>query len=103
MAAVHDHPREDGALPCFDLFNGDADGLCALHQLRMHQPRESTLVTGVKRDIELLRRLPRGLALEVNVLDICFDRNVDQVREVVRYAGRTGTADETDTKGENPL
>ena len=74
-------------LPCYDLFNGDADGLCALHQLRMHQPRESSLVTGVKRDIELLRRLPRGLALDVTVLDVCFDRNVDEVRELLDNGG----------------
>jgi len=34
-----------------DVFNGDADGICALHQLRLAEPVESTLVTGVKRDI----------------------------------------------------
>ncbi|MEJ2533090.1 MAG: DHH family phosphoesterase, partial [Halioglobus sp.] len=40
----------------FDVFNGDADGICALLQLRKAQPLESTLVTGVKRDINLLSR-----------------------------------------------
>lgn len=93
MAASQRDGRESGALPCYDLFNGDADGLCALHQLRMHQPRESTLVTGVKRDIELLRKLPRGLALEVNVLDVCFDRNEDEVREVLDNGGRVSYFD----------
>ncbi len=29
-----------------DVFNGDADGLCALHQLRLKTPVTSTLVTG---------------------------------------------------------
>ena len=43
----------------FDVFNGDADGMCALHQLRLSYPRRAALVTGVKRDIDLLRRVPR--------------------------------------------
>ncbi len=41
----------------YDAFNGDADGICALHQLRLDSPMESTLVTGVKRDIALLERV----------------------------------------------
>jgi len=93
MAAPQPDTRDGGVLPCYDLFNGDADGLCALHQLRMHQPRESGLVTGVKRDIELLRRLPRGLALNVTVLDVCFDRNVDEVRDVLANGGRVAYFD----------
>ena len=40
-----------------DVFNGDADGVCALHQLRLHNPQESRLVTGVKRDTLLLKRI----------------------------------------------
>ena len=40
----------------FDVFNGDADGLCALHQLRLAAPLESDLVSGPKRDIGLLAR-----------------------------------------------
>ena len=35
----------------FDVFNGDADGICALIQLRLAEPRDTTLITGVKRDI----------------------------------------------------
>ncbi len=41
----------------FDVFNGDADGICALLQLRLANPLESILVTGVKRDIRLLQRV----------------------------------------------
>jgi len=40
-----------------DIFNGDADGICALIQYRLANPAESTLVTGVKRDISLLERV----------------------------------------------
>ena len=59
----------------FDVFNGDADGLCALHQLRLAQPLETILVTGVKRDIALLERVQAGLGDEVTVLDIALDKN----------------------------
>ena len=40
----------------YDIFNGDADGICALHQLRMTEPREAELVTGTKREIRLVER-----------------------------------------------
>ncbi|MCS7469705.1 acetyltransferase [Stieleria sp. ICT_E10.1] len=59
----------------FDVFNGDADGICALHQLRLARPRESTLVTGVKRDINLLQRVQARSGDSVTVLDISLDKN----------------------------
>ena len=59
----------------FDVFNGDADGLCALQQLRLAEPREATLVTGVKRDIALLQRVPAQAGDSVTVLDVSLDRN----------------------------
>lgn len=60
----------------YDVFNGDADGLCALQQLRLHQPMEgSVLVTGVKRDIALLERVNAGDGDTVTVLDISLDKN----------------------------
>jgi hypothetical protein len=37
-----------------DIFNGDADGICALTQLHNAHPREAKLVTGVKRNIQLV-------------------------------------------------
>jgi hypothetical protein len=59
----------------FDVFNGDADGICALHQLRLAAPTESTLVTGVKRDIKLLTGVKAGKGDQVNVMDISLDKN----------------------------
>jgi hypothetical protein len=59
----------------FDVFNGDADGLCALHQLRLATPLDSILVTGVKRDIALLKRVPAAAGDSVTVLDISIDVN----------------------------
>ncbi len=59
----------------FDVFNGDADGLCALHQLRLAQPREAQLVTGVKRDNALLVRVPAHDGDSVTALDIAMAGN----------------------------
>ena len=59
----------------FDVFNGDADGICSLHQLRLSDPLDSTLVTGRKRDIELLQGVPAVAGDVVTVLDISLDRN----------------------------
>ncbi len=59
----------------FDVFNGDADGICALQQLRLDQPAESKLVTGVKRDIGLLKRVAAGTGDRITVLDISLDKN----------------------------
>lgn len=58
-----------------DVFNGDADGICALTQLRNAQPVESTLVTGVKRDIELVDKVDAAPGDQLTVLDISMDKN----------------------------
>jgi hypothetical protein len=60
-----------------DVFNGDADGLCALHQLRLSHPVESELVTGPKRDISLLKRVNAGAGDRITVLDIALSKNRD--------------------------
>lgn len=60
-----------------DIFNGDADGICALHQLRLADPVESELVTGPKRDISLLKRVEAGAGDRVTVLDIALSKNRD--------------------------
>lgn len=59
----------------YDVFNGDADGICALHQLRMAHPVDSRLVTGVKRDITLLDRVMAKPGDEITVLDIALNSN----------------------------
>lgn len=59
----------------FDVFNGDADGICSLLQLRQVEPRDSHLVTGVKRDISLLSRVPATPGDRVTVLDIAVEKN----------------------------
>lgn len=59
----------------YDVFNGDADGVCALQQLRLAEPRASVLVTGVKRDISLLERVAADSGDEITVLDVSLARN----------------------------
>lgn len=59
----------------FCAFNGDADGICALQQLRLAEPGEVVLVTGVKRDIELLGRVPATEGDSCTVLDVSLDVN----------------------------
>jgi hypothetical protein len=58
-----------------DVFNGDADGICALHQLRLADPADTVLVTGPKRDIALVARVDAQPGDEVTVLDVSLDRN----------------------------
>ena len=59
----------------YDVFNGDADGICALLQLRFAEPREAQLVTGVKREIDLLNRVYPAADDRITVLDISLDKN----------------------------
>lgn len=68
----------------WDVFNGDADGICALVQLRLAQPRQSKLVTGVKRDIELLQRVNAQAGDRVTVLDISLDKNRTHLQRVLQ-------------------
>lgn len=58
-----------------DVFNGDADGICALHQLRLAKPVDSLLVTGIKRDISLLSQVSASEGDCITVLDISLDKN----------------------------
>ena len=56
-------------------FNGDADGLCAVHQLRLAGVKPARIVTGVKRDILLLERVDAMVGDHVVVADISLDAN----------------------------
>lgn len=58
-----------------DVFNGDADGICALIQLRLAEPIDAVLITGVKRDVTLLKQVKATQGDQITVLDISLDRN----------------------------
>ena len=72
----------------YDVFNGDADGICALAQWRLAHPADSHLVTGVKRDIALLAQVPDDAEHEVVALDISFDKNRDDVERLLGGGSR---------------
>jgi hypothetical protein len=67
----------------FDAFNGDADGICAMHQIRLAQPATTTLVTGVKRDIGLLKKIDAVAGDSVLALDIAVEKNAAPLAELL--------------------
>ena len=67
----------------YDVFNGDADGICALTQLRNAHPVESVLITGVKRDISLLKQVDATAGDVITVLDISLDKNREPLQQAL--------------------
>lgn len=67
----------------YDVFNGDADGIISLVQLRLSDPRDAELVTGRKRDIKLLERVPAKADDRVTVLDISMRSNLTDLQRVL--------------------
>ncbi|ORU90387.1 MAG: acetyltransferase [Cycloclasticus sp. symbiont of Poecilosclerida sp. M] len=66
-----------------DVFNGDADGICALIQLRLVKPMLAELVTGVKRDTQLLNRVTATAGDSVTVLDVSLAKNREGLEKVL--------------------
>ena len=59
----------------YDIFNGDADGICSLLQLRLAKPRNAALISGVKRDIQLLEKVAFQPGDTATVLDLSLEKN----------------------------
>jgi hypothetical protein len=72
----------------YDIFNGDADGLCALHQLRLEEPCAAELVTGVKRDTCLLDRVQAAPGDQLTVLDISMKSNASGLARALANGAR---------------
>ena len=73
----------------FDVFNGDADGIIALHQFRLQMPQPgATLVTGVKRDIKLLDKIKDVQNSTIAVFDISLDSNRDSLVRLLAHGNR---------------
>lgn len=72
----------------YDIFNGDADGVCALQQLRLEEPRLSVLVTGVKRDTALVEHVTAARGDELTVLDLSFRTNARAVLRALENGAR---------------
>ena len=80
----------------FDIFNGDADGIIALLQLRLASPRKAELVTGIKRDISLVKKLNMTQlsgASKVTILDISMEKNVEALNQVLETGAQVFYAD----------
>ncbi|MED7787540.1 DHH family phosphoesterase [Francisella sp. 19X1-34] len=76
-----------------DIFNGDADGILSLIQLRKAFPVLSDdykLVTGVKRDISLCKNISNKDAdgAIVTVLDISYDKNYQDIERLLGYVSQ---------------
>lgn len=67
----------------YDVFNGDADGILSLVQLRLADPIESALVTGRKRDVTLLDRVDAKKGDRVTVLDVSMRSNAEDLRRIL--------------------
>lgn len=68
----------------YDVFNGDADGIIALLQLRKAEPKKSKLITGVKRDIKLVKQVAaQSDASGMTVLDISMEKNTDALYDLI--------------------
>jgi hypothetical protein len=80
-------------MTCYDVFNGDADGICALQQLRLQYPREALRVSGLKRDIGLLQRVDAGPGDEITVLDVSLDKNRSALESALAAGARVFYAD----------
>lgn len=80
---------------CFDVCNGDADGLIARHQFRLSFPLPAervTLVTGLKREVALLSRVEKEVVdlnnTDICVFDISYDKNAASAQRLLE-AGAT--------------
>lgn len=77
----------------FDVFNGDADGIIALLQLRLAEPKDAQLVTGVKRDIQLLEKLSVTQDDSITALDISMEKNKVGLETILSAGAKVFYAD----------
>ncbi len=63
-------------------FNGDADGICSMVQWGLVHGLEGKTITGVKRDIDLLRKINPESGEEIICMDISLARNHSTAREL---------------------
>nr|WP_319553298.1 DHH family phosphoesterase [uncultured Vibrio sp.] len=77
----------------YDIFNGDADGIIALLQLRLADPLEAKLVTGVKRDIKLVETVDVQAGDELTVLDVSMEKNMAGLEHALAQGAHVFYAD----------
>ncbi len=67
---------------CF-IFNGDADGIISQHILTLEFGAPALRITGLKRDIELLKKLPENWKGEIRVCDISLKQNLNSLKTIL--------------------
>jgi hypothetical protein len=72
----------------YDIFNGDADGIIALLQLQLANPIESIKITGVKRDIQLMKKITPKAGDNIRVLDISMEKNMPELHDALCVGAR---------------
>jgi len=81
----------------YDIFNGDADGIIALIQLRLANPLKAELHSGVKRDIALLDTLlGQGKVCsgdKLTVLDISMEKNAQALASLLNMGAEVQYVD----------
>jgi hypothetical protein len=85
------------------VFNGDADGICAAQQLLLSERiKDLKLITGVKRDISLLKQIETVHDTNITVLDIAVEKNRQSLQMLldqgchVRYFDHHVSSDRVD-------
>jgi hypothetical protein len=70
----------------YDIFNGDADGIFSLHQYRLENPAaDARLVTGVKRDVQLLDQVEDIENCTITIFDISLDSNRSALLQLLQH------------------
>ncbi len=77
----------------YDIFNGDADGICSLQQLRLKHPLDAELITGLKRDIALLKQVDAKAEDYLTVLDISMQKNLPELAQLLHQGVKVFYAD----------
>ncbi|WP_435235696.1 DHH family phosphoesterase [Psychromonas sp. PT13] len=77
----------------YDVFNGDADGIIALLQLRLAEPLDTTLITGVKRNIQLLAQIDVQPDDVITVLDVSMEKNMPALVSALEVGAEVFYAD----------
>ena len=77
----------------YDIFNGDADGIISLIQLRLSTPLKSCLVSGVKRNIQLLKTVSANAEDTFTVLDVSMEKNTQALIDVLEKGAEVFYAD----------
>lgn len=75
------------------VFNGDADGICSVQQMRLAGGRPRSLITGVKRDQALLAKIESAHNVTVAVFDLSLDNNKLSLRKLLGQGCEIGWFD----------